>query len=101
MSRSLTLSGAAALALTLTAPLSAKPCAGGTGVPSLEELLPRVSTALDLPGTDQVAIDQARRCISVQVRTHGTARLVKLLLRGLEVPRETFELRVVEVRPPA
>jgi hypothetical protein len=33
------------------------------------------------------------------VRTTGTARLVKLLLRGLEVPREAVELRVVEAQP--
>jgi hypothetical protein len=33
------------------------------------------------------------------VRTQGTARLVKLLLRGMDVPREAVELRVVEVKP--
>jgi hypothetical protein len=45
-----------------------------------------------------VAVDPAIRCIGIQVRTPGTARLVKLLLRGVEVPREAVELRVV---PPA
>jgi hypothetical protein len=86
----------AAIALALTVSASAKPCSGRAGAPALEELLPRVRTALDLPGTDQVAIDPARRCIGVQVRTQGTARLVKLLLRGLEVPRDLVELRVVD-----
>lgn len=95
----LTTAAAAALALTPDARTSAKPCSGETSVPALEQMLPRVSTALTLPGTDQVAIDPARRCIGVQVRTRGTARLVKLLLRGLEVPREAVELRVVEVKP--
>jgi hypothetical protein len=33
------------------------------------------------------------------VRTYGTARLVKLILRSLEVPRDAVELRVVEVKP--
>lgn len=99
MSSSLATASAAvaAAALTVTAP-AAKPCSGQTSVPMLEELLPRVRTALDLPGTDQVGIDQTRRCIAVQVRTTGTARLVKLLLRGMEVPREAVDLRVVEVK---
>ena len=92
-------SAAAALALALTTSTSTKPCTGEISVPALEELLPRVSLALDLPGTDQVAIDPNRRCIGVQVRTAGTARLVKLLLRGTDVPREAVELRVVEVKP--
>ena len=101
MTRALALTSAAAAALALTpdAPTSAKPCSGATSVPALEEMLPRVSKALTLPGTDQVAIDPARRCIGVQVRTRGTARLVKLLLRGLDVPREAVELRVVEAKP--
>jgi hypothetical protein len=89
----------AALALTLTAATAAKPCSGEAGGPALEELLPRVRVALGLAGTEQVAIDPTRRCIGVQVRTTGTARLVKLLLRGLEVPREAVELRVVEAQP--
>ena len=98
-SHALSSAACAAIALALTAPAFAKPCSGEAGGPALEELLPRVRTALDLPGTDQVAMDPTRRCIGVQVRTHGTARLVKLLLRGLEVPREAVELRVVEVKP--
>jgi hypothetical protein len=69
------------------------------GTPALEELLPRVRIALDLAGTEQVGLDPAGRCIGVQVRTRGTARLVKLLLRGMDVPREAVDLRVVEVQP--
>lgn len=90
---------AAALALAATVPSSVKPCSGQAGTPMLEEMLPRARVALELPGTDQVGIDPASRCIAVQVRTPGTARLVKLLLRGLDVPREAVDLRVVEVRP--
>jgi hypothetical protein len=99
MLRPLALPSAAAAALALTTAASAKPCTGAAGAPALEEMLPRVRVALALPGTDQVALDPTRGCIGVQVRTHGTARLVKLLLRGLEVPREVVELRVVEVQP--
>jgi hypothetical protein len=97
MSGSLAFASLAAAALALGGAAAAKPCSGSDGV-SLEELLPRVRTALALPGTDQVAIDQGGRCIGVQVRTPGTARLVKLLLRGIDVPREAVELRVVEVK---
>ena len=99
MPRSLSVACAAAsLALTLTTPAHAKPCSGNASVQELEDLLPRASVALALAGTDQVAIDPSRHCIGVQVRSHGTARLVKLILRGVEVPREAVELRVVEVR---
>ncbi|HEU4473193.1 MAG TPA: hypothetical protein VFR72_00075 [Gemmatimonadales bacterium] len=77
-----------------------KPCDGRTDVAALEEMLPRARTALDIPGTDQVSLDAGRRCIGIQVRTTGTARLVKLLLRAVEVPREAVDLRVV-APPPA
>jgi len=100
MPRSLVLASAAvaALALAVTAAPSAKPCSGEAGT-ALEELLPRVRLALDLAGTDEVALDPSRRCIGVQVRSRGTARLVKLLLRGVDVPLEAVDLRVVEVQP--
>ncbi len=101
MARFLALASAAvaALALTVPTPAAAKPCAGLGSAAMLEEMLPRVRTALAIPGTEQVGIDETRRCIAVQVRTTGTARLVKLLLRGMDVPREAVDLRVVEVKP--
>jgi hypothetical protein len=88
-----------AFALTSTVDSLAKPCSGLTAVPALEEMLPRARAALDIPGTEQVSLDPARRCIGIQVRTHGTARLVKLLLRGVKIPREAVDLRVVEPVP--
>ena len=87
------------LVLTVTTSAAAKPCSGTASVQELEELLPRASVALGLAGTDQVAIDPDGHCIGVQVRTYGTARLVKLILRDMEVPRRAVELRVVEVKP--
>ena len=99
MSRCLALASAAIASLTLTTPAHAKPCSGAASVQELEELLPRASVALGLAGTDEVAIDPNRHCIGVQVRTYGTARLVKLILRSVEVPRSAVELRVVEVDP--
>jgi hypothetical protein len=101
MSRSLSLASAAVatLALALTTSAAAKPCSGSASVQELENLLPRASVALALAGTDEVAIDPTRHCIGIQVRTYGTARLVKLILRSVGVPRDAVELRVVEVKP--
>jgi hypothetical protein len=101
MLRSIALSSTAVSAFALTSALDtlAKPCTGLTAVPALEEMLPRARAALDIPGTEQVALDPARRCIGIQVRTQGTARLVKLLLRGVKIPREAVDLRVVEPVP--
>jgi hypothetical protein len=101
MLRSFALSSIAVSVFALTSALDtlAKPCTGLTAVPALEEMLPRARVALDIPGTEQVALDPARRCIGIQVRTPGTARLVKLLLRGVKIPREAVELRVVEPVP--
>jgi len=101
MLSSFALSSITVSAFALTSALAplAKPCDGLTAVPALEEMLPRARAALDIPGTDQVDLDPARQCIGIQVRTQGTARLVKLLLRGIEVPREAVDLRVVEPIP--
>ena len=93
-----TCAAVALLVLTMTTSAVAKPCSGTASV-QLEELMPRASVALDLAGTDQVANDSTGHCIGVQVRSYGTARLVKLILRGVEVPRQAVELRVAEVKP--
>lgn len=102
MLRSLAFPTMAASICVLGTPLDAraKPCTGRTAVPALEEMLPRARVALDLPGTDQVAVDGASRCIGIQVRSKGTARLVKLVLRGVDVPREDADIRVVEPAAP-
>ena len=102
MLRSLALSSAALAAFVLTpgSHALAKPCDGGIAAPVLEEMLPRARAALDIPGTAQVALDPTGRCIGIEVRTSGTARLVKLLLRGVEVPRDAVDLRLVEPAPP-
>jgi len=101
MPSSFALSSIAVSAFALTSALDtlAKPCGGLTAVPALEEMLPQARAALDIPGTEQVALDPARRCIDIQVRTQGTARLVELLLRGVKIPREVVDLRVVEPVP--
>jgi hypothetical protein len=98
MRYSLTLASLTLSALALAGGSGAllKPCIGLTAAPVLEEMLPRARAALDIAGTEQVAIDPTRRCIDIQVRTPGTARLVQLLLRGVESPRDAVELRIVE-----
>ncbi|HEX2219855.1 MAG TPA: hypothetical protein VHG35_13705 [Gemmatimonadales bacterium] len=95
---SLALPSAAAATLAAAPEAVVEPCDGRTVVPALEQMLPRARVALDLAGTDEVTLDPADRCIDIQVRTSGTARLVKLVLRGVEVPRSTVNLRVVEAR---
>jgi len=97
MLRSIAIPTIAISLVVLTSPDAfAKPCSGRTAVPALEEMLPRARVALDLPGTDQVAVDGTSRCIGIQVRSSGTARLVKLVLRGVNIPREDADIRVVE-----
>jgi hypothetical protein len=97
MLRTTALASTAVAGVALIAGLdgAVKPCDGRTDVAALEEMLPRARAALDIPGTDQVSLDAGRRCIGIQVRTTGTARLVKLLLRAVEVPREAVDLQVV------
>ena len=101
MRYSLALSCAALSAVVLTPSdaQSFKPCDGSATIPGLEGMLPLARVALGIPGTDQVAVDPTGRCIGIQVRTPGTARLVKLLLRGVNIPREAVTLRVVETAP--
>ena len=81
------------LALTLALGVAPKPCAPPLGV-SAETLLARAMIARGLAATDAVALDDSRSCIAITVRTSGTARLVQLLLRGVEVPAEAVRFRV-------
>ena len=83
------------LPLAAGAPLAstAKPCATTAGV-SQETLLAQAEIARGLAGTDAVALDAAQSCITISVRTEGTARLVGLLLRGVKVPADAVRFRV-------
>jgi hypothetical protein len=96
---SLALSSIAIVALAALDHSAAKPCDGLTPVPALEQMLPQARVALRIPGTEQVELDPATRCIGIQVRSEGTARLVQLLLRGVKVPESSVRLRVVEPAP--
>ncbi len=50
---------------------------------------------MSLPGTQSVAVDNARRCITVQVQSVGSGRLAELVLRGVAVPRTAVLLTLV------
>jgi hypothetical protein len=67
----------------------------GSGL-STDELLPRARVALDLAGTEQVGPGSAPGCVAITVRSFGTARLVWLVLRGVNVPEEATEIVVVK-----
>jgi hypothetical protein len=78
---------------------SAKPCVAPLGV-SQETLLAQAEIARGLAGTDAVAHDPAGSCITISVRTEGTARLVALLLRGVKVPAEAVRFQVDSASAP-
>jgi hypothetical protein len=67
----------------------------GSGL-STDELLPRARVALDLAGTDQVGPGSAPGCVAITVQSLGTARLVWLVLRGVQVPAEAAEIVVIK-----
>jgi hypothetical protein len=83
----------AALAGSLLAPGSVK-CTGSSM--STDELLTRARPALALAGTEQVTAGTQPGCITIAVRSAGTARLVELVLRGVKVPAESVDFRVNE-----
>ena len=67
----------------------------GSGL-STDELLPRARVALDLAGTEQVGPGSAPGCVAITVKSFGTARLVWLVLRGVDVPPQAAEIVVVK-----
>lgn len=83
----------AALTGSLLAPASTK-CTGSSM--STDDLLSRARPALGLAGTERVSAGTQPGCITVAVRSAGTARLVALVLRGVQVPPESVDYRVNE-----
>jgi hypothetical protein len=71
-------------------------CRGRHGAEDLARYLPRARLAMSLPGTQSVAVDNARRCITVQVQSVGSGRLAELVLRGVAVPRTAVLLTLVQ-----
>ena len=73
-------------------------CRGHYAAQELERLIPRAKLTLWLPGTRRVAIDPARRCITILVESIGDGRLAELVIRGVAVPRRAVFLQLD--RPP-
>ena len=70
----------------------------GSGL-STDELLPRARVALELAGTQQVGPGSAPGCVAITVKSFGTARLVWLVLRGVDVPPDAAEIVVIKEPP--
>ncbi|HYF39882.1 MAG TPA: hypothetical protein VD930_09350 [Gemmatimonadales bacterium] len=70
-------------------------CRGRYTQADLARYLPRARLAMSLPGTRSVAVDNERRCITVNVETVGSGRLAELVMRGVAVPRRAILLRLV------
>lgn len=87
------------LVLVVALPQDSKPCIPPLGV-SAETLMARAEIARGLAGTRAVSLDGSR-CVNIAVRTPGTARLVELILRGVEVPRESVRFQVDSSAMPA
>lgn len=83
----------AALTTSLLAPSSLK-CTGGSV--STDDLLARARPVLGLAGTEQVGAAAQPGCLAISVRSAGTARLVELVLRGVQVPAESADITVNE-----
>jgi hypothetical protein len=82
------------LLAALLVPSAAKPCAPSAQAVG-DSRLSKGNVAMDIPGTRRVAVDRSGSCLEVDVSTPGTARLVALLLRSLDVPAEAVRFQVV------
>jgi hypothetical protein len=72
--------------------LPQRQCRGRYAVEELEPYLRRARLALWLPSTRAVALDPARRCITVTVESVGGGRLAELVIRSMAVPRRAVLL---------
>ena len=78
----------------------ANQCRGEFAVGELERLLPGARLAMQVPATGAVALDPARRCITITVQDVETGRLDALLMRGLGIPRRAVLLELAPPREP-
>ena len=74
-------------------------CRGSYGPEDLARYLKPARLAMSLPGTRNVRLDNARRCIVVDVHSVGSGRLAELVMRGVAVPRRAVLLRLINERP--
>jgi hypothetical protein len=74
--------------------MSDRQCRGRFEAEQLNRFIPRARLTLWLPGTRSVAVDTARRCITIKVESIGAGRLAELVIRGVAVPRRAVFLQV-------
>jgi hypothetical protein len=80
--------------VALAATLASKPCSDSSL--RLDDAdLAHAAVAKGLAGTQRVALDASGTCIDVEVNSYGTARLVALILRSLDVPYQAVRYHVV------
>lgn len=72
--------------------LPERQCHGGYAAADLQQYLSQARVAMWLPDTRSVSLDPSGECITIRVQSLGGARLAELVLRGVNVPRQSVLL---------
>ena len=72
--------------------LPERQCHGYYAAADLQHYLSQARVAMWLPDTRSVNLDPSGECITVRVQSLGGARLAELVLRGVNVPRQSVLL---------
>jgi hypothetical protein len=72
--------------------LSERQCHGHYAAADLQQYLSQARATLWLPDTRSVNLDPSGECITIRVQSLGGARLAELVLRGVNVPRQSVLL---------
>jgi hypothetical protein len=80
--------------VAITASIGSKPCVESARQVS-DSVLAKAAVAKGFAGTSRVALDPSGSCVEIDVNSPGTKRLVRLMLRTLEVPAGSVRFQVV------
>jgi hypothetical protein len=72
--------------------LPERQCHGHYAAADLQQYLTQARVAMWLPDTRSVNLDPSGECITIRVQSLGGARLAELVLRGVNVPRQSVLL---------
>ena len=72
--------------------LPERQCHGHYAAADLQHYLSQARVAMWLPDTRSVNLDPSGECITIRVQSLGGARLAELVLRGVNVPRQSVLL---------
>ena len=72
--------------------LPERQCHGHYATADLQQYLTQARVAMWLPDTRSVSLDPSGECITIRVQSLGGARLAELVLRGVNVPRQSVLL---------